>query len=132
MQKWVAMAQKRDIDGIVELYDEQVGRLLGTVDDKSSPRRDTSELIREYFNHFLGDNEKVVPMFPRFDAKDVQFIDDKTAAYSGYYTFELTPKGGDTKIVNAKFTYIIHRTSKGDVKFVLHNSGITPAGVVMK
>jgi hypothetical protein len=89
-------------------------------------------LIKEYFNHFLGGNEKVVPLFPRFDAKDVQFIDETSAVYSGYYTFELTPIGGETKIVNAKFTYIIHRTPQGSVQFVLHNSGITPEGVVMK
>jgi hypothetical protein len=132
MQKWISFAQKRDIDNIVELYDAEVGRLLGTVDDKSSPRRDNRDLIRDYFNHFLGGNEKVVPIFPRFDAKDVQFIDDKTAVYSGYYTFELTPIGGNTKIVNAKFTYIIHRTLNDGVQFVLHNSGITPEGVVMK
>merc|ERR1719420_1811529 len=98
----------------------------------SSPRRDTRDLIRDYFTHFLGDNEKVVPMFPRFDGKDVQFIDDKTAAYSGYYTFELTPIGGETKTVNAKFSYIIHRTLQHGVQIVLHNSGLTPAGVVMK
>jgi hypothetical protein len=89
-------------------------------------------LIRDYFNHFLGDNERVVPIFPKFNAKDVQFIDDKTAVYSGYYTFELTPIGGATKIANAKFTYIVHRTPEYGVKLVLHNSGLTPAGVVMK
>jgi hypothetical protein len=132
MEKWVAAAQSRDVDTIVSLYDPKFGRLLGTVDDSSSPRRTNRALIREYFNHFLGDNEKVVPIFPRFTERDVQFIDDKTAVYSGYYTFELTPKGGNTKIANAKFTYIIHRTMEDGVQLVLHNSGLTPAGVVMK
>jgi hypothetical protein len=89
-------------------------------------------LIRDYFEHFIGNHEKLVAHFPKFDAKDVQFIDDKTAVYSGYYTFELTPFGGETKVANAKFTYIIHRTLLDGVQFVLHNSGITPAGVVMK
>merc|ERR1719161_1219240 len=119
----------RDVNAIVELYDPEVGKLLGTVDDSSSPRRSSRALIRDYFNHFLGDNEKVVPIFPRFDAKDVQFIDDKTAVYSGYYTFELTPKGGSTKIANAKFSYIIHRTPEHGVQIVLHNSLLMPAGV---
>jgi hypothetical protein len=132
IQNWVAAAQNRDVDTIVSLYDAKIGRLLGTVDETSSPRRTNRDLIREYFNHFLGDNEKVVPIFPRFTERDVQFIDDKTAVYSGYYTFELTPKGGNTKIANAKFTYIIHRTMEDGVQLVLHNSGLTPAGVVMK
>merc|ERR1719353_97586 len=131
IQNWVAAAQNRDVDTIVSLYDAKIGRLLGTVDDSSSPRRTNRALIREYFNHFLGDNEKVVPIFPRFTERDVQFIDDKTAVYSGYYTFELTPHGGSTKIVNAKFTYIVHRTLEDGVKLVLHISGLTPAGVVL-
>jgi hypothetical protein len=131
IQDWIAAAKNRDVDAIVSLYDAKFGRLLGTVDDSSSPRRSSRSLIREYFNHFLGDNERVVPIFPRFNERDVQFIDDKTAVYSGYYTFELTPKGGNTKIANAKFTYIVHRTQEG-VQLVLHNSGLTPAGVVLK
>jgi len=132
IQDWIAAAQNRDVDTIVSLYDAKIGRLLGTVDESTSPRRNSRALIREYFNHFLGDNEKVVPMFPRFNEKDVQFTDEKTAVYSGYYTFELTPIGGNTKIVNAKFTYIVHRTAEDGVQLVLHNSGITPAGVVLK
>merc|ERR550514_2572094 len=132
IQKWIAAAKSRDVDAIVSLYDAKIGRLLGTVDDTSSPRRTSRALIRDYFNHFLGDNEKVVPIFPRFNERDVQFIDEKTAVYSGYYTFELTPIGGNTKIANAKFTYIVHRTLEDGVQLVLHNSGLTPAGVVMK
>ena len=132
MQRWISAVQARDIGQTVALYDEHVGRLLGTVDDASSPRRNSRELIRDYFNHFLGNHEKLLAIFPRFDAKDVQFIDDKTAVYSGYYSFELTPFGGETKIANAKFTYIVHRTLHDGVQLVLHNSGITPAGVVMK
>merc|ERR1719331_1931592 len=132
IQEWIAAAQNRDVDTIVSLYDAKVGRLLGTVDDLSSPRRTSRSLIRDYFNHFLGDNEKVVPIFPKFTPDDVQFIDDKTAVYSGYYTFELTPIGGNTKIANAKFTFIVHRTPEDGVQLVLHNSGLTPEGVVMK
>lgn len=132
IQKWIAAVQSRDIDATVALYDEEMGRLLGTVDDAFSPRRDSRELIRDYFNHFIGNHEKLQANFPKFDAKDVQFIDDKTAVYSGYYSFELTPFGGETKLASAKFTFIIHRTLLDGVQFVLHNSGITPAGVVMK
>merc|ERR1712193_546678 len=132
IHEWVAAAENRDVDTIVSLYDAKIGRLLGTVDESSSPRRTSRALIREYFNHFLGDNERVEPIFPRFTERDVQFIDEKTAVYSGYYTFELTPKGGMTKIANAKFTYIIHRTADDGVKLALHNSGLTPNGVVLK
>merc|ERR1711907_367407 len=132
IENWIAAAQSRDVDAIVSLYDPKIGRLLGTVDESSSPRRTSRALIREYFNHFLGDNERVVPIFPKFNDRDVQFIDDKTAVYSGYYTFELTPKGGNTKIANAKFTYIVHRTPENGVQLVLHNSGLTPAGVVLE
>jgi hypothetical protein len=132
MGEWIKNAQNLDIDATVAMYDPEIGRLLGTVDLANAPRRTSLKLIRDYFNHFLGDNEVVTPHFPKFDKKDVIFLADDVVSYSGYYTFTLTPKGGQqTKEVHAKFTYILRKTPNG-VKIVTHNSGITPAGVVMK
>jgi len=130
IQEWVKNAKALDIDATVAMYDPEIGRLLGTVDNADAPRRTSLKLIRDYFNHFLGDNEKVLPFFPKFDRKDVIFLAEDVASYSGYYKFTLTPKGGQTKDVYAKFTYIMRKTPDG-VKIVTHNSGITPAGVVM-
>ena len=67
------------------MYDPEMGRLLGTVDEAGSPRRDTIPKIREYFEGFLGGNQAVKPMFPKFDKEDVFFLGEDTAVYSGYY-----------------------------------------------
>ena len=113
------------------MYDPEMGRLLGTVDEAESPRRDSIEKIREYFNGFLGGNQAVKPSFPKFDKNDVFFLADNTAVYSGYYKFALT-KEGVTKDVYAKFSYIVRKTPEYGVKIVTHNSGITPSGAVVK
>ena len=111
------------------MYDPEMGRLLGTVDEAESPRRDSIEKIREYFNGFLGGNQAVKPSFPKFDKNDVFFLSDDTAVYSGYYKFALT-KEDKTKEVYAKFSYIVRKTPEYGVKIVTHNSGITPTGAV--
>jgi len=106
-----------------------MGRLLGTVDEAESPRRDTIPKIREYFKGFLGGHQAVKPMFPKFDESDVFFLSENTAVYSGYYKFALT-KEDKTKEVYAKFSYIVRKTPEHGVKIVTHNSGITPTGAV--
>jgi len=131
MESWAKAAEARDIDATVGMYDPEMGRLLGTVDEAESPRRDSIPVIREYFNGFLGGNSGVKPMFPTFDKEDVFFLADDTAVYSGYYKFELT-KDDVTKEVYAKFSYIVRKTKEYGVKIVTHNSGITPKGVNIK
>ena len=111
------------------MYDPEMGRLLGTVDEAGSPRRDTIPKIREYFEGFLGGHQAVQPMFPKFDKEDVFMLSDTTAVYSGYYTFALT-KNDVVKEVYAKFSYIVRKTPEYGVKIVTHNSGITPTGAV--
>ena len=111
------------------MYDPEMGRLLGTVDEAGSPRRDTIPKIREYFEGFLGGHQAVKPMFPKFDKEDVFFLGEDTAVYSGYYKFALT-KNDVTKDVYAKFSYIVRKTPEYGVKIVTHNSGITPTGAV--
>jgi hypothetical protein len=129
IQTWAATAQARDVEKMTSLYDPEMGRLLGTVDEAVNVRRDNLADIKEYFNGFLGGNDGVKPNFPAFDEKDVIFLSDGTASYSGYYMFELT-KGGITKEAYAKFTYLVRKTADG-VKIITHNSGLTPTGVVM-
>merc|ERR1719305_1220676 len=131
METWAKNAKARDIDATVGMYDPEMGRLLGTVDEAESPRRDSIEKIREYFNGFLGGNQAVEPSFPKFDKDDVFFLSGNTAVYSGYYKFALT-KEGVTKDVYAKFSYIVRKTPEYGVKIVTHNSGITPTGAVVK
>merc|ERR1719258_337981 len=93
METWAKNAKARDIDATVGMYDPEMGRLLGTVDEAESPRRDSIEKIREYFNGFLGGNQAVKPSFPKFDKDDVFFLAEDTAVYSGYYKFALTKEG---------------------------------------
>jgi nitrate/nitrite transporter NarK len=127
---WVRAARERDVEKMVSLYDPEIGRMMGFVDNSDAPRRNSSELIHEYFDHFLGDYDAVYPTFPAFDPRDVIFLDGLYAVYSGYYTFAMT-KDGQTKDVHAKFTYIYRMTAQG-VKIVTHNSGITQKGVVVR
>jgi hypothetical protein len=127
---WVRAATALDVEKMVALYHPEVGRLLGTADDASAPRRSSSALIRDYYLEFLGENEAVQPVFPAFDPSDVLFISDDHASYSGYYKFAIT-KDGETKDVFAKFTFIFRMTDDG-VKIVTHNSGITPKGAVLR
>merc|ERR1719258_612713 len=131
METWAKNAEARDIEATVGMYDPEMGRLLGTVDEAESPRRDSIEKIREYFNGFLGGNQAVKPSFPKFDKDDVFFLSDNTAVYSGYYKFALT-KNDVTKDVYAKFSYIVRKTPEYGVKIVTHNSGITPSGAVVQ
>jgi len=126
---WAKNAEARNIDATVGMYDPEMGRLLGTVDEAGSPRRDTIHKIREYFDGFLGGHQAVEPMFPKFDEEDVFFLSENTAVYSGYYKFALT-KEDKTKEVYAKFSYIVRKTPEHGVKIVTHNSGITPTGAV--
>jgi hypothetical protein len=126
--EWTRNAAARDIDGTTALYDPSGGRLVGTVDEATSIRRNTPEAIREYFVHFLGGHELVTPNLPKFDADDVIFLAEDVASYSGYYYFVLV-KNGQPKKVHAKFTYIFRKT-QGAVLIMTHNSGITPTGVV--
>jgi len=128
---WAKNAKARDIEATVGMYDPEMGRLLGTVDEAGSPRRDTIAKIREYFEGFLGGHQAVEPMFPKFDKGDVFMLSDNTAVYSGYYKFALT-KNDATKEVYAKFSYIVRKTPEYGVKIVTHNSGITPKGVNVK
>jgi hypothetical protein len=129
IKSWVAAASARDVKRIVALYDPEIGRLLGTLDEAATMRRTNHTNIKDYFDHFLS-NDVVKPNFPKFDPKDVIFIDEYCAVYNGYYVFELT-KGGVTKHAFAKFSYIVRSTPAG-VKIVTHNSGLTPTGIVVK
>ena len=42
-----------EVERTVALYDPEVGRLLGTVDEASTVRRTSIPLIKDYFNAFL-------------------------------------------------------------------------------
>ena len=55
--RWAKNAEARNIDATVGMYDPEMGRLLGTVDEAGSPRRDTIPKIREYFEGFLGGHQ---------------------------------------------------------------------------
>ena len=49
LARWAKAAEARDIDATVDLYDPEIGRLLGTVDEATAPRRTNLKLIRECF-----------------------------------------------------------------------------------
>jgi len=122
--QWIRAVEAKDVDGVVELYAED-GILLGTVDTKETGPRKGRERIRNYFNHFLA-NDEVRAQFPEDNQAEIRILDN-IAFYSGYYTFRLT-NNGQTKVANAKFTYV-YREQEGQLQILLHNSGLTPEGM---
>ena len=125
---WIAAVRKRDIEATITLYDRERGTLLGTVDKPENGIRTGAERIRDYFNHFLGGNDEVEPTFPKDAEANMQTFDN-VATYSGYYTFRLV-RGKRARIANAKFTFVYQKQPDGQVKILVHNSGLTPQGIV--
>ena len=127
---WANAVQRLSVDDVVELYDEQDGTLLGTVDTANDGVRSSPETIRTYFNGFL-DKDGINAQFPEFNAEDVIVLSPTVAVYNGYYAFELK-KGGTTNVANAKFTFLYRKNDKGQWKIIVHNSGFTPEGLVVQ
>jgi hypothetical protein len=67
-------------------------------------------------------------------AAAVQWLGPGTVAYSGYYCLKLrkTNHHGETaeRMACAKFTFVYRRDASGALRILLHNSGLTPAGIV--
>jgi hypothetical protein len=65
-------------------------------------------------------------------AAAVQWLGPGTAAYSGYYCFKLRRRGEAAEsMACAKFTFVYGRdAASGALRILLHNSGLTPAGIV--
>jgi hypothetical protein len=67
-------------------------------------------------------------------AAAVQWLGPGTVAYSGYYCLKLRKtKHGETteSMACAKFTFVYRRdAASGALRILLHNSGLTPAGIV--
>lgn len=127
---WIAAVASGSVADTVACYHPDKGKLLGTVD--LGDARTGKAKITEYHEKFVGGNDKVVPKFPTSIAEDeLQQFGNGVVAYSGYYQFTLTKDGVD-KEANAKFTYIWERGADGELKIILHNSGLTPAGVVTR
>ena len=127
---WIEAVQARDIDATVALYDSERGILCGTVDEKEQGPRVGSDAIREYFVHFLA-NDEVVAEFPPDEKAKIVLLSEALALYTGYYVFQLT-KDGKTQVVNAKFTYLYEKGRDGKLRIIHHNSGLTPEGITTK
>jgi hypothetical protein len=138
------------------LYDATHSRLLGTLDTAETDVRCSGAAIREYFTSFLRERSLAVqPLFcdapgaplaplpplgsscaealcapPPVGA--VQRLGAGVAAYSGYYCFRLLRPGEAAPVLAcAKFTFVYAREpAAGALRILLHNSGLTPAGVV--
>ncbi len=142
------------------MYDATHARLLGTLDTQETDVRCSGASIHAYFTSFLrercdavqplfcdapgsplaplpplaGDDaeELCAPLLPVPPAGAVQRLGAGVVAYSGYYCFRLRRAGeGAPVLACAKFTFVYAREpSSGALRILLHNSGLTPAGVV--
>jgi len=126
--EWVSAVDTLDVDWVVSLYHPEWGRLLGTVDDDQIGIRSTPDAMRAYFKDFL--NRKAVR--PNFHTNPTEVsvvtLSNTACAYSGYYDIELTDQDDSVTIAHAKFTFVYELTDQG-LLIVLHNSGLTPAGM---
>ncbi|CEL95942.1 unnamed protein product [Vitrella brassicaformis CCMP3155] len=133
--QWIAAVQSLNPDTVVGLYSNDAslpGNLLGTVDTGSIGARQTGETILDYFKSFL-DRKQIKPEFPpKVTDEDLIQLGNGKVAYNGYYDFLFWEKDGSEKRAHAKFTYLYRRNPEsGKLEIVLHNSGLTPEGVVM-
>ena len=66
---WVDAVSSLSVEGVVALYDETQGTLLGTVDVDENAVRCGKERVKEYFTHFLA-KDAVEPCFPEVKGMD--------------------------------------------------------------
>ena len=130
---WAAAVSRRDLDAVCALYDPRGSRLLGTLDVESTGIRASASSIRSYFRGFLLERHRsITPVFcDGGEGQGVLRLSPGVAAYSGYYSFSLVPITGLPCVAHAKFTFVFRRATHGPgLLIALHNSGLTPAGIL--
>jgi hypothetical protein len=131
---WAAAVSRRDLDAVCALYDPSGSRLLGTLDVESTGIRASASSIRSYFRGFLLERHRAItPLFcDGSDGQGVLRLSPGVVAYSGYYSFSLVPFVGQPCVAHAKFTFVYRRAPAGasGLLIALHNSGLTPAGIL--
>jgi len=115
--KWAEAFSDEKPDRVLALYDKEAV-LWGTLSPK---RRDTPELIRDYF----------VTAFGALPGHKVSFGDQlirvygNTAINTGYYTFSYT-KNGEAKTLPARYSMVFLKRD-GQWMIVDHHSSAMPA-----
>ena len=144
----VFLPTKRRFLTQVSLYDARHAQLLGTLDERRIDVRSSSDAIRDYFIAFLGGADAIQPLFsdaperavaplltasppPLPPSGALQQLGGGVCAYSGYYCFAIRGRDGD-RTACAKFTFVLRRDAAagGALRIVLHNSGLTPRGII--
>lgn len=124
---WRQAVESRDVDRVLALYAHD-GRLLGTLDDGGTPRRQNRQRIREYFETFVARDAIRVQFRQTVTADDIVLVGPGHAVYSGYYDFAFL-EGGVPRTAEATFTFVYRREPDGRLRILVHNSGLTPAGI---
>ena len=116
LDKWISLVSVQDIESVVDLYDEE-GLLLGTFSDEI---RMGKEKIREYFKYFLAQK-------PKASVVDsvTHMIGDDILVANGFYDFEVLDDTQDTKIVNARFTFVF-KLKADSFTILSHHSSVMP------
>lgn len=130
---WADAVSRRDLEAVCALYDPDGARLLGTLDVDETGVRASARSIRAYFTGFL--RERHVSIAPLFcdagDGAGLLRLGPGVAAYSGYYAFRLVPVAAPPCVAHAKFTFVYRRSGDdGRLLIALHNSGLTPVGIM--
>ena len=110
LQKWINAIKNNDPKEVVNLYHDD-GILLGTFSNKE---RIGHELILEYFENLLKSPVEVEIV------SEHASVSESVAVNSGLYNFVT-----DGKTINARFSFVYHKSDAG-WKITSHHSSVIP------
>ncbi|WIA23804.1 hypothetical protein OEZ85_013479 [Tetradesmus obliquus] len=114
---WNAALATKDPAAVADLYGHDAV-LLPTV---SNEVRTTRAGIVDYFSNFL----KLSPQ-GKVDQSTIRLLSPDVALHSGVYSFTLNPAEGETKIVQARFTFLYRKYGNGHWRIAEHHSSAMP------
>ena len=114
--EWAQALRVKDPKVMAEFYSEDA-TFLPTLSPEV--KRGIAE-AEGYFAHFLEKNPIV-----QIGQESIQPLGEDVYLHSGMYDFEVGPKGAREK-VEARFSYVWRKFSKGNWKIIHHHSSLKP------
>ncbi|PHN27217.1 SgcJ/EcaC family oxidoreductase [Pseudomonas sp. ICMP 460] len=114
--RWNRALQSGNVDTVVDLYAPNAV-LQPTV---SNQVRTTREQIENYFEHFL-----TLKPVGQINYREIRRLGSNVAMDSGVYTFTLTEPNGQTRQVQARYSFIYELVA-GEWKILNHHSSAMP------
>lgn len=114
--RWNSALQTGDVKKVVNLYAPDAV-LQPTV---SNQVRTTPAQIQDYFDHFLA-----LKPVGQINYREIRQLGSNVAMDSGVYTFTLTEANGQTRHVQARYTFVYEQVD-GQWKILNHHSSAMP------